>query len=794
MLKLLIFFALVMNVFGTENYYCIQNYNLKILELPENNLLFYGDKGGILRSSDEGETWIQNYSGSQSDILKILNKNNILYGITSDGNLMVSNDYGDYWKYHKFDNSLIDLVEYNEILLTLTSENIIYELNLENYSLIEYSKLNDTIQKIYNVNDNLIALTNTNNLLKYNYTSNEWNIIETPEIKNLNINHNNSNIYLYNKNIIANYNGEEWEIDSIDNLLNIYPYHVLNYIFLDNGEFIIFNNLNAARNPKLNINTYNIETKNEISLDSIRLDNFEIGLSFYDRKINDIKKVGNNYYITMRSKTILKTLDFKEFQTVYFLPYNAFNWRNSIFSFLNENKILVNEANLSSNSNISKGHNFLSISNNKGKEFKNLTITNYIERDTLKYSPYFGNLYIKDSIEYLVQTFGGINLLNDNEHFDSSVKYFKTTDGGSSFYPITELMNIQSIKFNINYNDFDLIENFNDTYYFYKLDILNSKTLFNSNNVPLDSIRNHIIYFIDSNNMIDSTKVLPDSLTNFNFYIEDNFIWMYGNRVTSFFEIIDSNTNLSMKKYKNVGGATFKYNINEEKWYLIKNENTPIIYKSKNGGYYYLKDNNLVECDENLNIIKEIKLEVDNIQLYKGEQNKIGFLEDKIFLIEFEEKNKLIKFDLDLKNKFKELDIDYSPEMYLAKDKKSIFYIKDDKFLFIPIEPERLEYYASSVERGGPPPIWTYPPYPNPVKDILKMKFYSAMMNQIANLKVELIEIGSGRTYKIEDYEITKTDDYWGEIIIDVGNYQTGAYLINFKLGDGNKSESIIIE
>jgi len=68
------------------------------------------------------------------------------------------------------------------------------------------------------------------------------------------------------------------------------------------------------------------------------------------------------------------------------------------------------------------------------------------------------------------------------------------------------------------------------------------------------------------------------------------------------------------------------------------------------------------------------------------------------------------------------------------------------------------------------------------------------MMQNIENLKVELVEISSGRVYTIKDYNISITDDYFGEIEIKLGQFNRGAYLINYKLGEANKSEPLIIK
>ena len=74
------------------------------------------------------------------------------------------------------------------------------------------------------------------------------------------------------------------------------------------------------------------------------------------------------------------------------------------------------------------------------------------------------------------------------------------------------------------------------------------------------------------------------------------------------------------------------------------------------------------------------------------------------------------------------------------------------------------------------------------------MKFYSAIMNELGKLKVELVEISTGKRYEINKYNLSAPSDYWGEIEFDLTNFNRGAYLLNFKIFNTNRSESIIIE
>lgn len=52
-------FIVVLESSEYDKHFRIDNTFLKILKLSESELILYGDKGGVIRSYDAGETWKQ---------------------------------------------------------------------------------------------------------------------------------------------------------------------------------------------------------------------------------------------------------------------------------------------------------------------------------------------------------------------------------------------------------------------------------------------------------------------------------------------------------------------------------------------------------------------------------------------------------------------------------------------------------------------------------------------------------------------------------------------------------------
>ncbi len=787
-------------------YYNIYNENLKICPISEDEVVFYGTHGGVLRTYDGGETWHQNFSGTHSWIKKMIYLNEKLYAVTLDGEFMISEDKGDYWKLNKLSNGLSDICFLNDKIVISDLNNILH-ISVDNGKTWQSKQTApDSITSLMNLSDKLIITTQRNKVYYSEDIGDNWTEVEIPFINNwiqfsppFEFNNEYDNLLLIRFGTVGMLKNDlTWELDTIAEDNNIYYYTNL---FPDEKNYIYTPVYFRPGRMNTHIYKFDINKKENIFIDSIN--NFEFGaagLESFEYIIETGRKIDNKYYFVKKNKGILTTTDLENFEVKYNLFYETFFRDNQNIYFDDNNWIIPSN----------DFRNFYLYTTDGGKNFINsmqyfdkvLLEPNDVDSSERKVN--LKDFYFKSIDEGIIRYHGG--RMNDNRSHslnDSRIKLLKTKDRGKTFEFIHSFEGMQSLylldlskiePLNNLKNDFKIIEAIDDKYFITKYDVIKSTAPKNQFDAALDSIVNHSFLFLHDDNSVDSIAGINDSLRSYNFYIEDDFIWFYGNRVTTYLELLDTINYYTLKKYKLAGGAVYKYSYSKEKWDLIKEENLGTILKSKNGSYFTLTSNKLIERDDKLEELNLIELDFDKIQLFKGQNRQIGFLEDKIFQVEKNGVIQLINIDLSTNEKYKVLDIEYSADLVLARDNKSKFYNKDRRFFYIPIEPERLEYYASSVERGGPPPIWTYPPYPNPVKDRLKMKFYSAMMGEIAKLKVELIHIGTGRVYHIDKYGLNIIDDNWGEIEIDITGYIRGAYLINFKLGDGNKSESIIIE
>lgn len=154
------------NNYSTEQlnpnyYYCKSNFALKILKLSEQDLIFYGTEGGVLRTYDAGETWLQHYTGlnEDDDILKMIYSNKKLLGVTYSGKLITSKDKGDFWDIKKISSNLTGITKIDNDIYTATSRDSIFVTNDNGNSWLGYQTHFNYIQNITSQNEKIIAIT-----------------------------------------------------------------------------------------------------------------------------------------------------------------------------------------------------------------------------------------------------------------------------------------------------------------------------------------------------------------------------------------------------------------------------------------------------------------------------------------------------------------------------------------------------------------------------------------------------------------------------------------------------------
>lgn len=773
---LLISILLGQSEIDPSTFYCKTNYELKILKLSNDDLIFYGSEGGILRTTDGGDSWVQNYSGTHDNILKLIEHKNIVYGITQTGNFMYSDDNGDYWKYINIGSILTDFTILNDVIYVTSNTDTIFVSSDFGMSWESKTQNQTTNTKgISNLNDKLILLGNNqaNKLFILNQDLTLDMELSTPFNIGV-ITDKYEDIYIKDGTKLAKLNQDfTWQTYNLFNDLTDFKFYP------EENEISIFvYNPKERYNPKIDYFQYDVSSQTMNNLNSYSNNQMNVYSIFYTEfQTVDIEKINNNFILSNHHKTILKI----DSENNWHLLSNAAS--NPAYNFIyNYNNIVYNS-----------GFGIVT-SEDYGTtyQFKPIPIVNSSGDSVRVGVDYVEFIYDKKALILLKSS----GLKNDN--LVKSIP-FRLAYSKDNFNSIKNLKYSFSAPFLTPYQTTDclgLIEDKPIINRTYKM----VTTVPDSNNSLNDSLYFNCLYnFNIETETIDSVNTIIDSLQFPKLYAENEKLWIYGTNSTSF-----KNAIIYLSEDK---GKTFNrvvdINLSPDGANYPHQSSTPSLRRSKDGNLYLLSELLIAKINENDYSYEKIQNE--NFKLFVGQINTYsGYLEDCIYILTIPNNDKedvvFVKLEIDgnkvnlnkLFTRNNLMNLVYSSNndyMMLTQGVQGKYYR-----LFFPIEPERLEYYTSSVERGGPPAIWTYPPYPNPVKDILKMKFYSAMMNQIANLKVELIEIGSGRIYRVEDYKISKTSDYWGEIIIDIGNYQTGAYLINFKLGEGNKSESIIIE
>lgn len=757
-----------------SKYYCKTNYELKILKFSIDDLIFYGSEGGVLRTTDAGISWEQNYSGTHDKILKLIEHKNIIYGITQTGSFMSSNDKGDWWKYNKIGNILTDFTILNDIIYVTSNTDTIFVSS--DLGKTWESKVQNQVKNISGIsrfNDKLIL--NGNNIFTNLFLFNQ-DLIFDEEILTPNkfdfVSDRFKDIYIKDGTKIAKLKDDlTWESYNLfDDLTNF-------KFFVEENQISIFvYNISEKYNPKIDFYQFDLNTNSINYINSYSNYQMNVSSFFYTEfQTIDIEKINNEFIISNHHKTIISLDEDNKWKMIC----NAAS--NPAYNFIkNYDKITYGS-----------GYGIItSIDYGTTYQFKSLPIVDSFG-DSIRIK--LENIQYLDEINAFLLLQGN-GMKNDNLGKSNPFKLAYTKDNFNTINVFKELF---SAPFLTPYQTTDCIGKIENK----PIILRNYKkptTIPDSNGSLNDSLYYNCIYRFNLETVsIDSLSTIKDSLQFPKLYVEENKIWIYGTNSTS-----NKNAIIYLSEDK---GITFNrvgdidLSIGEK---YAHSTSVPSLRRSNDGNLYLLSELLIAKINEKDYSYE--KIPNNNFNLYTGQINTYsGYLEDCIYILTIPNKDKEDVVFARLEIESNNIKIN---KIFTRNNLMNLVYSSNNDNLMItqgvegkyyrllfPIEEERLNYYTS-VEELTPPAIWTYPPYPNPVKDMLKMKFYSAIMGQIENLKVELIEIGSRRVYNINDYKLSKIDDYFGEIDINISNYNSGAYLINFKLGESNKSESIIIE
>lgn len=748
-----------------DDYYSVSTLISKILKLDEGELIFYGDEGNVLRTYDNCETFHQSYSGTKSTIKKLISKENIVYGVTSDGNFMKSDDKGDWWNYKKISTSLTDIIFYNHNIVISNNSDTLFLSADEGHSWNKIKLNIDSIRYLSVFNNRLIINTTTNKTYISSENNFDVEFLKTPFTYNF-IKSTNDNFYVYSTYSIAKLKEDlTWERHDIFETQR-------NFLFLDkDNEFIIFSpDFSTVKDLGINIFRYDKQNKSKIILYNYRDDKLaNEQINYLEYLPNDIVESNGSIILSNYYKTILKTQNLTNWE----IKSNNTIYKSRIRTLFDKENIFITKPSKS----------ILLKSTNSGKTFE---FHNEMIKDTIE-----GEIFIPNVINFIAKNKRNYLLLYD--------LLSNGRNGGAKTVRKRLALNVNDtlkrlehiiVNYNFSLNEYYIADFFGDEYLLHVSNKILTKEK-NKNNFFEDSIRKTIFYKV-SEKSLDTLGEINDSISNYSSMIDGNKIWIWGKSV-----IPNSNNEYLSKLFLSEDSCkTFKeMNIND----AINTEIT--LYKDANGNYILIRGKNIDIYNKEFILNKTISSEYDyivngtlNIKMIDGltfigvkeikQGNVISYKEIRFY---FDDNYNILEFEQLSDGRWYTQSIDNRYQIYNK-------FLGLQTIFYIPIENDRLSYYTSVMERPIPPSIWTFPPYPNPVKDILKMRFYSAMMNKIAKLQVELIEIGSGKSYKIKKYNVTSVDNFWGEIELDLSGHEPGAYLINFKIGGSNKSETIIIE
>ena len=306
-----------------NGFYPIENTKSKILNIGKDSLIFYGEQGFMLKTFDGGNTWVQDFSGTYGNILKLLKYKNSIYGISTFREFMFSDDNGEYFNYTKLDFILSSFTILEDNIYVTTFPNDTMLISTDFGKTFQAQKvITDTIIDIFSFEDNLIIVNFSNEIYYSKSDASNWTKLDLPELTDWKISKKKDKIYLNDKKFIAKLNSDlTWQIDTIldnDKDFNFYP--------IDDGYYIYknqFDNQNTKISDK-NIVFYKyIRENNKFNikiLDTLKpltFDSYSVfsnkGISFV---INDLTVNNNNAYFSFYYNKLIKYENMNELKII----------------------------------------------------------------------------------------------------------------------------------------------------------------------------------------------------------------------------------------------------------------------------------------------------------------------------------------------------------------------------------------------------------------------------------------------------------------------------------------------
>lgn len=751
-LFLLFLFFILSSIFVSAQYEKLTHYNihsdyLDLEHLGGQSFIAYGSNGNVLRTENSFETWEQEFSGIHNDILKVHYENEILYGITRQGDFIWSLDKGNHWQFKKISEGLLtDFYSDNgTFYISKYTDSIMYS-NDYGQTWQSMYVTNDTLRAVFSIDNQIIVNKNYKELLIFK--DNEWTELELPSYAEgfpflLNRKKNN-NLYLFTSTQVArlepNLTWREFNLKESS----------LSDVVETETELICFAYNGFSKKAK--VVYYDKSTDEVIKKEEFNDPNLHQLCHGLDYGAID---ANGNLIVTSPGKTIFTknvTDENWNTKTSFMIPLaDAMKW----YYIKNKNNWVYN----------STDGNFVKTTDG-GVSFQ---IGQYFKNDTISE----GNI-IRRNISHV-----------EYKSLDTVVVYFmsgdslaKSVDGGMTFQK--EFIEKKGLWRANKFDDFDgfsvyteSFTQFEDYTLFYKVvdgEIID--TLIRFDNLILKNL-----YKYEDKLLILSD--LPDE-NILEYYLTDTE-FKNPEKIYSFNYNSDNHHN-----------STFR--LDE---YLVAKDNKIYIMFREN-----LRKNNVFSYSLT-KVFKIDNFDVNPILIYNKPIHlfnyNVALGENKLVTIGIQDTNTLDSkhylgrtiindgFQYEILGK---LESGFMRVYHALNDNSSFFYDNQGHFWKL-IEEDRIP--TNVVEENRPPAIWTYPPYPNPAIDQTKIQFYSGVMNDVNSLQLKVVNISTGQEIKGLDYTITVNNNWNGTLTLETNILQSGSYLLEFKLGDRTTTEKLVI-
>lgn len=658
-------------------YYDISPTHLYTVNLDDDEIIFFGTAGSILRTYDNGQNWKQNFSGTKDFITDMHYDNSMLYGITDKGRVMVSDDKGNYWKFYQVTDTLTGITSIDNQIIC-SDENNLYVSSNKGLSWTKLETQFNNIKSIFSQNSSILIIDN-NSIYKSDDYGNSWSQLET-EINEWKIKKDRNKFYIYNKEQISKLNSDySWTTHRVNTNNQEFK-----FTKIPNGYLFAITYLENFK-PKIYIYKYSFETNATTQLETIQKIGFgDSYTEMNDYVVNDMIYNNGKVYLSNSFKTILQA-DVNDTKWKVISNFGSPNLRVHFLDSLNW--VIAGSR-----------RNAVIYTTDGGATFP--------LSDTLVHDKRF-----KDVDYRLVGRFLE-SIINKNKvlaKFSGSGQVINTEDGPYSSLSLSrELAIYDTENKKSEILDINLYEPYQLCYTKIHAPYKNgfvlgfNYTLKQTQFEPpyKDSIESHNVFYLDENLNIDTLGIIRDRINIIKCFVNNEELIFYG------YQDMPSLAN----EPNNV--AIYRHNKEINNFEFITNVpagSNIILIQNKKGEFFLIGENTFFEIDLENKTYKERENNFGILRFQSLSLDYHPYIEDQYF-IHYTQKlvdgnsisvREYLKFDSDMNyevvdefvfshSNFLMHPINNDLEFNLLGKNRGLYLS-----LFKPIEPDRLEYYTS---------------------------------------------------------------------------------------------------